>query len=55
MGTLGAAGKEVAQEVVAETQDAILSLAPYLDALRWVFSAVALGGIAATIYSRLDD
>ncbi|MBB5223409.1 hypothetical protein HNP73_003356 [Amaricoccus macauensis] len=47
--TLGAAGVEVAQQVLAETQTA------YLDTLRWVFIAVALGGIAVTIYARLDD
>lgn len=28
---------------------------PYLDTLRWVFIAVALVGIAVTIYARLDD
>ncbi len=32
--TLGAAGVEVAQEVLAETQSAILPLVPYLDTLR---------------------
>ena len=53
--TLGAAGVEVAQSVLAETQEAILPLVLYLDALRWVFIAVALGGIAVTIYARLDD
>ncbi|MCE8512315.1 DUF882 domain-containing protein [Ruegeria pomeroyi] len=53
--TLGAAGVEVAQEVLAETQTAILPLMPYLDAMRWVFIAVALGGIAVTIYARVDD
>lgn len=53
--TLGAAGVEVAQSVLAETQTAILPLVPYLDTLRWVFIAVALGGIAVTIYARLDD
>jgi zinc D-Ala-D-Ala carboxypeptidase len=53
--TLGAAGVEVAQNVLAETQSAILPLVPYLDTLRWVFIAVALGGIAVTIYARLDD
>ena len=42
--TLGAAGVEVAQSVLAETQTAILPLVPYLDTLRWVFIAVALGG-----------
>jgi hypothetical protein len=53
--TLGAAGVEVAQAVLAETQSAILPLMPYLDTLRWVFIAVALVGIAVTIYARLDD
>ena len=53
--TLGAAGIDVAQNVLAETQSAILPLVPYLDTLRWVFIAVALGGIAVTIYARLDD
>ena len=53
--TLGAAGVEVAQDVLAEAQGAILPLVPYLDTLRWVFIAVALGGIAVTIYARLDD
>jgi zinc D-Ala-D-Ala carboxypeptidase len=53
--TLGAAGVEVAQSVQAETQTAILPLVPYLDTLRWVFIAVALGGIAVTIHARLDD
>ncbi|MCR9151206.1 MAG: D-Ala-D-Ala carboxypeptidase family metallohydrolase [Rhodobacteraceae bacterium] len=53
--TLGAAGVEVAQQVLAETQTAILPLVPYLDTLRWVFIAAAIGGIAVTIYARLDD
>ncbi|MBZ0130614.1 MAG: DUF882 domain-containing protein [Rhodobacteraceae bacterium] len=53
--TLGAAGVEVAQSVLAETQSAILPLVPYLDTLRWVFIAAALGGIAITIYARWDD
>jgi zinc D-Ala-D-Ala carboxypeptidase len=53
--TLGAAGVEVVQNVLANTQVALLPLVPYLDTLRWVFIAVALGGIAVTIYARLDD
>jgi hypothetical protein len=53
--TLGVAGVEVVQEVLAETQSAILPLVPYLDTLRLVFIAVALVGIAVTIYARLDD
>jgi len=45
----------VAQEVLAEAQGAILPLVPYLDTLRWVFIAVALAGVAVTIYARFDD
>ncbi len=53
--TLGAAGVEVAQSVLDETQTAILPLVPYLDRLRWAFIAVPLGGIAVTIYARVPD
>lgn len=53
--TVGAAGVEVAQNVLAETQSAILPLVPYLDTLRWVFIAVALIGIAVAIHARIDD
>ena len=53
--TVGAAGVEVAQEVLAETQGAVLPLVPYLDTLRWVFIAAALAGIAVAIYARIDD
>ena len=53
--TIGTAGVEVAQNVLAETQTAILPLVPNLDTLRWVFIIVALGGIAVAIYARLDD
>jgi zinc D-Ala-D-Ala carboxypeptidase len=53
--TLGAAGVEIAQNVLAEAQSAVLPLVPYLDTLRCVFIAVALIGIAVTIYARLDD
>ena len=55
MSTIGAAAVDVAQQVLIETQTAILPLVPYLDTLRWLFIAVALGGIAVTIYARLDD
>ena len=51
----GAAGVEVLQEVLAETQTTIQPLVPYLDTLRWVLIAIALVGIAVTIHARLDD
>ncbi|QRZ15550.1 DUF882 domain-containing protein [Paracoccus methylovorus] len=55
IGTIGAAGVEVVQQALAETQNAILPLLPYLDGLRWIFVALALTGIAVTIHARLDD
>jgi hypothetical protein len=55
LSTLGAAGVEVAQDVLAETHSAILPLVPYLDTLRWVFIALALVGIAVAVYARIDD
>jgi len=53
--TMGAAGVEVAQEVLAETQGAVLPIVPHLDSLRWLFIALALAGIAVAVYARLDD
>ena len=53
--TIGAAGVEIARDVLAETQAAVQPLVQYLDALRWVFIAAALAGTAVTIYARLDD
>ncbi len=53
--TFGAAGVEVVQQAVTDTQSAIQPLIPYLDTLRWMFIAVALIGIVTTIYARWDD
>lgn len=53
--TLGASGIEVVQQAAADTQSVLQPLIPYLDILRWLFIAVALGGIAVTIYARWDD
>jgi hypothetical protein len=53
--TVGAAGVEVAQEVLVEAQGAILPLVPHLDTLRWVFIALALAGIAVAVWARVED
>ena len=55
MATIGAAGVEVAQDLLAEALGAILPLLPYLDTLRYVLIAAALAGLASVIYARLDD
>lgn len=52
---IGAAGVEVAQDVLADTQSALQPLIPFLDTLRWVFIAVALVGVSVTVYARWDD
>ncbi len=53
--TVGAAGVEVAQQAVADTQTALQPLIPYLDTMRWLFITAALIGIGTTIYARWDD
>ena len=53
--TVGAAGVEVAQDVLAEAQGAVLPLVPYLDTMRWLFIALALAGIAVAVWARVDD
>ena len=53
--TIGAAGVEIAEDILAETQGALAPLVPHLDTLRWAFIALALGGIGLAIYARLDD
>ena len=44
----------VEQARVAE-EVAVLPLLPYLDTLRWLFIALALGGIAVAVWARVDD
>ena len=53
--TMGAAGVEVAQEVLAEAQGAVLPLVAHLDSLRWIFIVLTLAGIAVAIWARVDD
>jgi zinc D-Ala-D-Ala carboxypeptidase len=53
--TMGAAGIEVAQAVLAEAQGAVLPLVPYLHTLRWLLITLALAGIAVAVWARIDD
>jgi hypothetical protein len=53
--TVGAAGVEIAQEILAEAQGAVLPMVPHLDSLRWLFIGLALGGIALAVWARVDD
>ncbi|PQO23989.1 peptidase M15 [Rhodobacteraceae bacterium WD3A24] len=53
--TLGTGAVEVAQESISEAQGQLQALVPYLDSLRWVLIALALGGVVLAVYARLDD
>ncbi len=53
--TVGAAGVEVVQQAMADTQSVLQPLIPYLDTLRWLCIAAALLGVSVTIYARWDD
>jgi zinc D-Ala-D-Ala carboxypeptidase len=53
--TIGAAGMEVVQQAVADTQSVLQPLIPYLDTMRWLFIAAALIGIGITVYARWHD
>lgn len=53
--TVGVAGIDVAQQVLAEAQGAVLPLVPQLDGPRWVFVALALAGIGVMAWARIDD
>jgi hypothetical protein len=53
--TLEAAGVVVTQQVLAETQSAVLPLVLCFNTLHWVFIAVVLGGMAVTICARVDN
>ncbi|OUS03953.1 peptidase M15 [Rhodobacterales bacterium 52_120_T64] len=53
--TMGAAGVEVLQDALTDTQSTIQPLIPYLDTLHWVLIAVAMIGVGVTVYSRWDD
>lgn len=52
--TVGAAGVAMAQEVLAETQSAILLLVLVLDTQRWELIDLAQIGIAVAIHARTD-
>ncbi|MFT3690853.1 hypothetical protein [Paenirhodobacter sp.] len=43
------------RDALAEAQGSVQPMIAHLDTLRWAFVALALAGIAVTIYARLDD
>lgn len=54
-GTLGAAAIEAVQKTIGPAQDALVGIAPYLDAAKWALLLVTLVGIGVMLWARIDD
>ncbi len=53
--TVGVGVLEAVRESVDPARDALLSIAPYLDGVKWLLLAVTLIGIGVMIWARIDD
>ena len=54
-GTVAATGAELAQQVLADTHDALAPLLPWLSNARWLLIALALAGVALIVWTRIED
>lgn len=54
-GTLGAAAIEAVQETFGPAQDALVGIAPYLDAAKWALLLLTIIGIGVMLWARIDD
>ena len=46
---------EAVRESIDPARDALLTIAPYLDAVKWLLLVVTLIGIAVMVWARIDD
>jgi hypothetical protein len=53
--TVGLSVVEAVQQTVDPARDALLAVAPYVDAVKWFLLAITLIGIAAMLWARIDD
>lgn len=53
--TLGLGTLEAVQETLTPAREALTTLTPYLDIAKWLLLAIALIGIIAMIWARIDD
>ncbi|MDE1901002.1 MAG: structural protein P5 [Alphaproteobacteria bacterium] len=53
--TVGVGVLEAVRESVDPARDALLSIAPYLDGVKWLLLSVTLIGIGVMIWARIDD
>jgi hypothetical protein len=54
-GTLGAAAIEAVQETFGPAQDALVGIAPFLDAAKWALLLLTIIGIGVMLWARIDD
>lgn len=54
-GTLGAGVIEAVQETLEPATSALLAIAPYLEAAKWLLLAGTLIGIGIMLWARIDD
>jgi N-acetylmuramoyl-L-alanine amidase len=53
--TAGSAAIEAVGEITDQTSDTLLMLTPYLTAAKWALLGLAMAGIAAMVWARVDD
>lgn len=53
--TVGVGVLEAVRESIDPARDALLIIAPYLDAVKWLLLGVTLVGIAVMVWARIDD
>jgi len=53
--TVGVGVLEAVRESIDPARDALLTIAPYLDAVKWLLLGVTLIGIAVMVWARIDD
>jgi hypothetical protein len=53
--TVGVGALEAVRESIDPAREALLSLAPYLDMVKWLLLAITLVGIGIMIWARIDD
>lgn len=53
--TVSLSAVEAVQQTIDPAKDAILGIAPYVDAAKWVLLALTLIGIGVMLWARIDD
>jgi hypothetical protein len=54
-GTVGAAAVQALHDTIGPAQEAIIGIAPYLDAAKWALLVLTLIGVGVMLWARIDD